>query len=92
MLEASNGLEALAILRSRADVDMVVTDYAMPRMTGRDLAVAIARERPGLPVVLATGYAELPAGVEIEVQRRPKPFGQPELARALRDATMRQVG
>ncbi len=92
VLEASNGHEALAIVQARDDIDVVVTDYAMPRMTGRDLAVAVARVRPDLPVVLATGYAELPAGVEIEVHRLPKPFGQPELARAIRDAVKRQPG
>ena len=83
VFEASNGIEALAILRSQPDIDIVITDYAMPRMTGRDLAAAIAQERPGLPVILATGYAELPSGSEVDALRLPKPFGQNELARAI---------
>ncbi len=86
VLEASNGAEALAILGAHDDIDLVITDYAMPRMTGRDLAVAIAEKRPGLKVILATGYAELPTGAAIDVQRLPKPFGQPELARAIAQA------
>jgi len=40
--------------------DLVVTDYAMPGMTGLDLAAKIKRLRPHLPVIIATGYAELP--------------------------------
>jgi PAS domain S-box-containing protein len=83
VLEASNGHEALEVLRANANIDIVITDFAMPRMTGRDLAAAIAKERPGLPVVLATGYAELPTGSEVDAHRLPKPFGQTELARAI---------
>lgn len=83
VLEASNGHEALDVLRAHADIDIVITDFAMPRMTGRDLAAAIVKERPGLPVVLATGYAELPTGAEVDAHRLPKPFGQTELARAI---------
>jgi CheY-like chemotaxis protein len=86
-VEAANGHEALAMLRERMDIDVVVTDYAMPRMTGRDLAAAIAKERPGLPVILATGYAELPPGAAMDAYRLPKPFGQEELRRAVLEAS-----
>ncbi len=84
VLEASNGVEALAIIRKTVGIDLVLTDYAMPKMTGRDLAIAIAREWPGLRVILATGYAELPPGEKIDVKTLPKPFGLNELARALK--------
>lgn len=84
VLEASNGVEALDIVRQNAEIDVVLTDFAMPKMTGRDLAIAIAREKPGLPVILATGYAELPPGEKIDVRLLPKPFGLTELARALK--------
>lgn len=84
VLEASNGAEALEILRQNPAIDVVLTDYAMPKMTGRDLAIAIAREKPGLPVILATGYAELPPGEKIDAKALPKPFGLNELARALK--------
>jgi CheY-like chemotaxis protein len=89
VIEASNGDEALVALRARSDIDVVITDYAMPRMTGRELAIAIAQERPGLPVILATGYAELPSGDQVDAQRLPKPFGQVELARAIATAFKR---
>jgi hypothetical protein len=41
-------------------------------------------ERPGLPVILATGYAELPPGEKVDVRLLPKPFGLTELTRALK--------
>lgn len=84
VLEATNGAEALDIVRQNAAIDVILTDYAMPKMTGRDLAIAVARERPGLPVILATGYAELPPGEKVDVRLLPKPFGLTELARALK--------
>ena len=77
------GAEALEVLRRNPDIDVVITDFAMPRMTGRDLVAAIRAERPHLPVILATGYAELPPGEAVDAVRLAKPFGQPELARAL---------
>lgn len=84
VLEASNGAEALEIVRHNPAVDVVLTDFAMPRMTGRDLAIAIAREKPGLSVILATGYAELPPGEKIDVKLLPKPFSLAELAHVLK--------
>ena len=84
VLEATNGAEALDIVLQNTAIDVILTDYAMPKMTGRDLAIAVARERPGLPVILATGYAELPPGEKVDVRLLPKPFGLTELARALK--------
>jgi PAS domain S-box-containing protein len=89
VVEASNGSEALEAIRMHPDINLVVTDYAMPKMTGRDLAIAIARARPELPVVLATGYADLPPGEAIDVERLPKPFGQNELEKAIARAMKR---
>ena len=49
--------EALAALRANpADFDLVVTDFNMPKASGLDVARAIARIRPGLPVVITSGY------------------------------------
>ena len=61
--EANSGEEALNILAEGAKIDLVVTDQAMPRMTGVQLAEAILAEQPNLPIILATGYAELPSGL-----------------------------
>jgi len=64
-------------------VDLVVTDQAMPRMTGAQLMEAIHAQWPGMPVILATGYAELPAGIGTGATRLGKPFSEQELARAI---------
>ncbi|HEX5006016.1 MAG TPA: PAS domain S-box protein [Hyphomonadaceae bacterium] len=87
VIEAMSGAEALEVVRGTPDLDVVITDFAMPRMTGRDLVAAIHAQRPQLPVILATGYAELPSGAAVDAFRLSKPFGEPELARAL-DAVM----
>lgn len=84
-IAAGSAAEALEALAS-GPVDVVITDHAMPQMTGLQLARAIAVRHPGLPVVLATGYAELPDGDGADLRRLPKPFGQADLARILREA------
>jgi CheY-like chemotaxis protein len=83
VLEAPSGVEALKILRRENHVDLVITDQAMPRMTGTQLIEAIRAEWPALPVILATGYAELPSGADRQVLRLDKPFGQAALAQAI---------
>jgi PAS domain S-box-containing protein len=80
VVEAFNGAEALKELRSGSrKFDLVITDHSMPKMTGSELASAIHEEWPDLPVVLATGYAELPAGGDNRLPRLPKPFSQSQL-------------
>jgi len=69
-------------------IEVVVTDQAMPHMTGAELARAIAAERPDLPVILATGYAEL-ADAEPALPKLSKPFRQEDLVQALRLAVRR---
>ena len=86
MREANSGEEALKILAQGTKIDLVVTDQAMPRMTGVQLAEAILAGRPDLPIILATGYAELPAGLGMTLPRLAKPFTQQQLANALKEA------
>jgi CheY-like chemotaxis protein len=81
-IAASSGKEALEILKQQDSVDLVITDYAMPHMTGLQLADAIKREWPELPVIIATGFAEM----ESEAQSMPKlakPFTEAELVNEL---------
>jgi CheY-like chemotaxis protein len=82
-IEASGGAEALAILARRPEIDLVVTDHAMPGMTGVELARRLREVAPALPVVLATGYAELPGGADLGLPRLAKPFRQQELGAAI---------
>jgi two-component SAPR family response regulator len=58
----------------------------MPRMTGGELAAIVAEKWPGIRVVLATGYAELPSGSTLSCERLPKPFTQLQLEQATRQA------
>ncbi len=82
-IAASSGKEALEILGHQDSVDLVITDYAMPHMTGLQLAEAIKREWPELPVIIATGFAEMESEVEPVLQKLAKPFTQAELAKEL---------
>ncbi|NNU64466.1 MULTISPECIES: PAS domain-containing sensor histidine kinase [unclassified Rhizobium] len=83
VFEAMAGSEALDILRKQ-QVDLVICDHAMPRMTGAQLAQAIRDEWPDMPIILATGYAEIPEGAGIvDLPRLGKPFSQAQLAEAI---------
>jgi PAS domain S-box-containing protein len=79
VIEAYSGPEALDMLRSNDHIDLVITDHSMPRMTGSELANEIRSHWPHLPIVLATGYAELPSGGDNRLPRLPKPFSQNQL-------------
>jgi PAS domain S-box-containing protein len=81
---AASANEALRRLETIDELVAVVTDHAMPGMTGSELASKLATIRPGLRVVLASGYAELPvaaAGIAVQLQ---KPFGRDALLAAIR--------
>ncbi len=80
VIEALSGARALDMLRLGAKVDVVVTDHAMPGMTGSELARQIRQQWPSLPIILATGYAELPNGEDPGLPRLAKPYRQSELA------------
>ncbi|MBX5101109.1 PAS domain S-box protein [Rhizobium lentis] len=83
VFEAMAGPEALDILR-KEPVDLVICDHAMPRMTGAQLAEAIRSEWPEMPIILATGYADLPDGAgAANLPRLGKPFSQAQLAEAI---------
>jgi CheY-like chemotaxis protein len=85
VIEATSGREALAHMANQR-VDLVVTDHAMPQMSGTELARVLAADWPGVPVILATGYAELPPGADMNLPKLSKPFSQDELARAVKAA------
>jgi CheY-like chemotaxis protein len=80
VLSAHSGSKALELLRDNAEIDLLITDFAMPGMSGAQLARTARDIRPGLPVLLATGYAELPDGSDGEFARLSKPYQQEQLA------------
>jgi signal transduction histidine kinase/ActR/RegA family two-component response regulator len=86
-IEAHSAAEALAKLASGLQVDVVMTDHAMPGMTGLQLAECIREKYAGLPVILATGFAELPADPALlGLLRLAKPCNQYEIAMAIQTA------
>jgi PAS domain S-box-containing protein len=82
VVEAVSAEEALQLISRGTRVDLVVTDHLMPGMTGTDLARAIEERRPGLPVLIISGYAEA-EGIAPHLPRLTKPFRQADLAAAL---------
>jgi signal transduction histidine kinase len=78
VVEADSAPRALGLLSTHPNVDLVITDYTMPGMTGTDLAAELKHVRPGLPVVIATGYSDAPEGVSLP--RLNKPYRQQDLA------------
>ncbi|HYD65381.1 response regulator [Azospirillum sp.] len=86
-LEAADAEEALAALAGRAvagqTVDVLLTDVGLPGMSGSDLADEARRRKPGIAVVMATGYAGFshPGAATL-----PKPYSREGLQRALAEA------
>ena len=74
---------ALEILDSGRKVDLMMTDQAMPGMTGVELAGYARKRRPDLPILLATGYADLPEGQRNDLPRLSKPYLQAALKSAI---------
>ncbi|MDN3273771.1 ATP-binding protein [Frankia sp. RB7] len=79
VIGVSSALHALDIIRSEQPIDLLVTDHVMPGMTGLELAAASRQLRPSLPILLATGYAELPEGAQLDLPRLAKPYHQDQL-------------
>lgn len=84
VITAHSGAQALELIGAHDDIDLVITDQSMPGMSGVELAAALRERRPGLPVVLATGYGAPPDGVTMPIL--PKPYSQEMLEAAIRDA------
>jgi signal transduction histidine kinase len=79
VITANSAKRALEILDQGQSVDLMMTDQAMPGMTGTELAEIVQQKRPDLPLLLATGYADLPAGQEPNLPRLSKPYLQAQL-------------
>lgn len=76
VVSATSGTEALALFDRGEVIDLMITDMAMPHMSGAQLAHAVRVLKPDLPIVLATGYAERLEGFAAQLPRLPKPFTQ----------------
>ena len=84
VIQASSGVSAMAQLNS--EIELVVTDYAMPGMTGGELAAMVADVFPTLPVMFITGYADTDVlGLQRAVVVQ-KPFVESDLRQKLMQA------
>jgi signal transduction histidine kinase len=86
-IEVHSGAEALSTLAAGTQVDLVMTDHAMPSMTGMQLAQILQERYPALPIILATGFAELPSDpAKLMIQKLSKPCTQHDIAVAIQTA------
>ena len=83
VVEAASGLRALELLEADPAVDLVITDHAMPGMTGLELVGRIRVLRPELPVIIASGYADVQGNPDPRVRRIAKPYHEQDLARII---------
>jgi CheY-like chemotaxis protein len=79
VIEANSGQRALEIIDGGQNIDLMMTDQAMPGMTGIQLAEIVRSKRPKLPVLLATGFTDLPASKLTNLPRLSKPYQQAQL-------------
>jgi signal transduction histidine kinase len=85
-----SGSEALEVVHSERPVDVIITDHAMPGMTGGALAEAVHKQNPSMPIILATGFADLPGSYAQNLPRLSKPYGPDDLAQALEGIMQRR--
>ncbi|ROL83014.1 hybrid sensor histidine kinase/response regulator [Pseudomonas protegens] len=86
VIRAASGAQALQCLEQHPDIQLMISDMAMPHMDGRQLAEAVRRLHPQLPIILASGYAQRQDGPVPELPRIFKPFSQAQLRDALAQA------
>jgi CheY-like chemotaxis protein len=80
VVQATSAIVALTTLRAGTTVDLVVTDHAMPGLSGTELARMVRQSWPSLPILLVTGYPELPRGEDQGLPWLTKPFQRDALA------------
>ncbi|USI74730.1 PAS domain-containing protein [Sphingomonas morindae] len=82
VIEAESADAALRMIREGLAPDLLLTDHLMPGMSGAELARTLRAERPALPVLIISGYAEAD-GIEADLPRLTKPFRNADLAASL---------
>jgi len=90
VVTSTSGTEALEVFRKQPEnFDLVITDMTMPKMTGDKLATELLSIRPGIPIILCTGFSERITGEkakEMGIRKFVmKPLVKSELAEAVRE-------
>lgn len=87
LLTASSGPQALALLEARGgSVDLLVTDFSMPGMRGRELADSVRERHPDVRVLYQTGFSDLLFEDRAELEDGAAFLEKPFTARGLREA------
>ena len=90
VIEARDGLDALALAQEQKTIHLVVSDVVMPRMSGGALAKEVARLRPGTQFLFVSGYAGKTIldhkVVDLETNFLQKPYTLRQLSSKIRKA------
>jgi CheY-like chemotaxis protein len=91
VVEAGSAGAAFDALQSQNNIDLLLLDFAMPGMSGAEVARRVRMRHPKLPILFVTGYADraLLSGIS-EAQTIGKPFGSHDLAEKIAVALNRR--
>jgi CheY-like chemotaxis protein len=78
-----SAVKALEILQAGQPVDLIITDMAMPEMSGLALLSAARAIRPDLAIVISTGYDRLPDDADGSIYLLRKPYAFEDLSEAI---------
>ena len=89
-IAASDGEEATALFcKNRQSIDLALLDVMLPKVTGPEVYARLQRERPGLPVIFATGYSPdlelLQSVMDRGLPVLQKPYNPHDLGRKVRE-------
>jgi CheY-like chemotaxis protein len=90
VFEAATAKEALSQLKDPR-IDLLVTDHLMPGMSGTELAREAQAMRPGLPILIISGFAQV-EDIAPDLPRLMKPFRATELATGLASLGIKAAG
>jgi PAS domain S-box-containing protein len=83
VLEAADASEALRVLESKAQIDLLFTDIGLPGVNGRELVGMVQRKHPSLRILFTSGYAQMPSPTSSrwlsEIPLLSKPFTRSQL-------------
>jgi CheY-like chemotaxis protein len=91
VVEAGDGLDALALIAELGRVDAVVTDLRMPNMDGFALAAYLACHYPRIPRLIISGFDQHSEDVAELGRLLLKPFGAEQLVEGLRQVLLRDA-
>jgi CheY-like chemotaxis protein len=84
---ADSGTNAMSLVHTEQQIDLLIADYAMPGMNGLELAELAGRQRPQLPIIIASGFSDEAAVESGMLHRLTKPYSQDQLASCIEKAT-----